>query len=178
MGKTVFGTFQTYDTANAAYNDLISAGYSSMDISVMTRQDTVKNMLDANRDVTPGITDSAATGGVVGGVIGLLIGIGVLAVPGIGSLLIAGPITAALGIGGALATTTSGAITGALAGGLIGAFRELGIDELKAKAIEDKIKRGDILLAVDCTQESDEDEIKDIMRKNNAEEIAVLNLKE
>jgi hypothetical protein len=59
----------------------------------------------------------------VGGALGLLAGIGALAIPGVGPLIAAGPIMAALaglGVGGAV-------------GGLVGALVGMGIPEYEAK---------------------------------------------
>ena len=74
----------------------------------------------------------ATSGAVVGGALGWLAGIGALAIPGVGPLIAAGPIIAALtgvGVGGAV---------GGITGGLIG----LGIPEYEAKRYEGRIKAG------------------------------------
>ena len=69
-----------------------------------------------------GVAAGAASGAVVGGVLGWLIGIGAITMPGIGPLIAAGPIVAALaGIGAAGAT-----------GGLIGALVGVGISKSRA----------------------------------------------
>jgi hypothetical protein len=75
---------------------------------------------------------------VIGGTIGLLAGIGALALPGVGSLIAAGPLLAAL----------SGAAAGATVGGLAGALVGLGIPELEARLYDGKVRGGNILLAV------------------------------
>src|SRR5256885_16152028 len=77
-----------------------------------------------------GATTGATAGGVTGGVLGLLAGIGTLAIPGVGPLIAAGPIMAAL----------SGAAVGATAGGIAGGLIGLGIPEIEAKRYEEKLK--------------------------------------
>jgi hypothetical protein len=87
-----------------------------------------------------GVATGATAGAAIGGTLGLLAGIGALAIPGIGPLIAAGPITATLaGIG---AGGTVGGITGALVG--------LGIPEYEAKRYEGRVKKGGILLSVHC----------------------------
>src|SRR5204862_6541216 len=85
-----------------------------------------------------GATAGASAGGLLGGTLGLLAGIGALAIPGVGPLIAAGPLLAAL----------SGAAAGAAVGGLTGALVGLGIPEMEAKHYEGKLKGGNILLAV------------------------------
>jgi hypothetical protein len=76
----------------------------------------------------------------VGGTLGWLIGIGTLAIPGVGPLIAAGPIVAAL----------AGAGVGSAVGGMAGALIGLGVPELEAKRYEEEIKRGRILVSVRC----------------------------
>src|SRR3954468_20206978 len=77
---------------------------------------------------------------VAGGVLGWLAGIGTLAIPGIGPLLAAGPIVAAL--------AGAGAVGGF--GGLVGALGGLGLPGSEAKRYEAEVKAGRILVAVHC----------------------------
>jgi len=65
-------------------------------------------------------------------------GIGMLAIPGIGPFIAAGPIMAAL----------SGAAIGAAVGGLTGTLVGMGMPEFEAKRYEGKIREGGILISV------------------------------
>src|ERR1019366_7955845 len=79
-------------------------------------------------------------GGVIGGTHGVLAGVGLLAIPGLGPFIAAGPIMAGLaglGVGGAV-------------GGLTGALIGLGIPEFEAKRYEGRLQKGGILLSVHC----------------------------
>jgi hypothetical protein len=92
----------------------------------------------------------------------LLAGIGALAIPGVGPLIAAGPIMAALagvGVGGAV-----GGFTGALIG--------LGIPEYEAKRYEGRVQKGGILLSVHCDSSDAVKRAKDIMKITNAEDIS------
>ena len=107
-------------------------------------------------------TAGAGTGAVLGGALGLLAGIGALAIPGVGPLIAAGPIMAALagvGVGGAV-----GGFTGALIG--------MGIPEYEAKRYEGRIAKGGILLSVHCDTSDEIKRAKDIMRGMGAEDIS------
>lgn len=73
----------------------------------------------AGGDRASEVAIGAGTGAALGGLGGFLVGLGALAIPGIGPVLAAGPIAAAL----------AGVGLGAAAGGVIGALTELGIPE-------------------------------------------------
>ena len=85
-------------------------------------------------------TTGASTGAAIGGVLGWLVGIGALAIPGIGPIVAAGPVVAALAGAGAAGAT------GGLVGGLIGA----GIPEIEAKRYAGRIREGAYLISVHC----------------------------
>src|SRR6185436_19159437 len=85
-----------------------------------------------------GAATGAGTGAAVGGALGWLAGIGALAIPGLGPLIAAGPIMAAL----------SGAAVGGTLGGITGALIGMGIPEFEAKRFEGKIKGGSALVSV------------------------------
>jgi hypothetical protein len=99
---------------------------------------------------------------VVGGVLGLLAGIGALAIPGVGPLIAAGPIVAAL----------SGAGVGGTVGGLTGALIGLGIPEYEAKRFEGRISKGAVLLSVHCSTSDEVKRAKDILEHTGAEDIS------
>ncbi len=95
--------------------------------------------LEHNTKAPEGAVAGAGAGGVVAGVLGLLAGFGALAIPGVGPLIAAGPLFAALsGVG-------VGATVGGLAGGLVG----MGMPELEARRYEGRIaKDGSLLVSV------------------------------
>ena len=86
------------------------------------------------------------TGGVLGGLAGLLVGIGALAIPGIGPVLAAGPLAAALGP--ALGALLTGAAIGAGAGAIAGALVGMGMPEDEAQVYEQRFRQGRILVTV------------------------------
>ena len=94
--------------------------------------------------------------------LGWLAGLGVLAIPGLGAFVAAGPIMAALaGIG-------AGTVVGGLAGALVG----MGIPEYEAKRYEGKIREGNILISVHSEKHGETKLAKDIFEKAGAHDIA------
>lgn len=85
-----------------------------------------------------GVGPGAVIGGVMGGAIAVLAGVGLLAIPGIGPFVAAGPVVAALG----------GVAVGAALGGLAGGLVALDLPEVDAKAYEARLHAGDVLIAV------------------------------
>jgi uncharacterized membrane protein len=111
-----------------------------------------------------GASAGAVTGGVIGGTIGLLAGMGTLAIPGLGPLIAAGPILAALG----------GTAAGATAGGVVGALVGLGIPESEAKVYEERLKEGGYLVAVQVENNEVADISREIMTRNNLEDVSLV----
>jgi hypothetical protein len=109
-----------------------------------------------------GTAAGAGSGGVVGGVIGWLASAGVLAIPGVGIFIAAGPLMSLL----------SGIGVGGVIGGLAGALVGLGTPEYEAKRYEGRIRKGGILLSVHC---DDSDWIKTarmILHQTGAEDVS------
>jgi len=103
-----------------------------------------------------------ATGGVIGGTLGVLLGVGLLAIPGLGPFIAAGPIMAGLaglGVGGAV-----GGFTGALIG--------MGIPEFEAKRYEGRLQKGGILLSVHCDTSGEIMRAKEVLKATGAEHVS------
>src|SRR3954468_6254567 len=135
-----FGIYRDRVAAGDAVDALQAAGFRNTDISVLfpENEGTKDFAVRKNTKAPEGTATGATSGAVIGGGLGWLAGIGALAIPGVGPLIAAGPIVAALagaGVGG-----TIGGITGALIG--------MGIPEYEAKRYEGRIKEGGILLSV------------------------------
>ena len=99
-------------------------------------------------------------GGVIGGTLGVLAGVGLLAIPGLGPFIAAGPIMAGLaglGVGGAV---------GGVAGALIG----MGIPEFEAKRYEGHLQKGGILLSVHCDTPGEIMRAKEVVKSTGAED--------
>ncbi|MGO9446054.1 MAG: general stress protein [Thiobacillaceae bacterium] len=160
----VFGIYQNAKQAERTVDDLLAAGFSNDDISVLlpNHEGTKDFAHDKGTKAPEGTAAGVTTGGVIGGTLGLLAGIGVLAIPGIGPFIAAGPIVTALaglGVGGAV-------------GGIIGALVGMGIPEYEAKRYEGHIKAGGVLLSVHCDTSENVASAKDLLKHTGAQDIA------
>jgi hypothetical protein len=159
-----FGIYSSRTTAEAAVDKFVAAGFSNQDVSVLMsdNQGTKDFAAEKNTKAPEGAATGVGVGGTVGGTLGLLAGIGALAIPGVGPLIAAGPIMAALagaGIGGAV-------------GGLVGALVGLGIPEYEAKRYEGRVKDGGILVSIHCDSSEEVSRAKDILKATGAEDIS------
>jgi Alternative complex III, ActD subunit len=160
----VFGIYPTHESADAAVDTLRMKGFRNTDISVLFPQNLgskefghVKGTKSAEGAVAGG-----GTGAAIGGALGWLAGIGMLAIPGVGPFIAAGPIVAALagmGAGGAIGGTT---------GALIG----FGIPEYQAKRYEGRMRKGGILLSVHADDQEWASKGKQILEQTGAEDIS------
>lgn len=149
----VTGLFPDRDSAERAYQDLSSRGYSNKDVNLVMADETRKRYFSGSESVKTELGTKAAEGAGVGAGIGGTLGaiaaavaaVGTsVALPGIG-LVIAGPLAAAL----------VGAGAGGAAGGLLGMLIGWGIPEETVKHYEKGIKEGGILMAVKPRTEED-----------------------
>lgn len=177
MAVTVIGMFKNQKDSENAIEELKDLGYDPREMSVVMKE--VRQAQEVARNTGVNVGESAATGatagGVIGAIAGLLVGIGAITVPGLGPLLVGGPIATALGLTGAAATTTTGAVSGMLAGGLLGALVGLGIPKEEAQKYEEQIKAGGVLLAVP-SRDARRDEVKNSLSRHNASDIRQLDL--
>ena len=142
----VSAVFRDRLDAEQALDYLRGLGYSDEDINVLL-SDKMHAMFNARphegehgpkRNVAEGMGVGGAIGTAVGATLAAVAAIGTsLALPGLG-LVVAGPLAAALAGGGA------GAVTGGVIGGLIGA----GITEQNAKAYEEALRNGGVVIGV------------------------------
>lgn len=162
--NAVFGIFESRIDIENCVDRLKIAGFNSTDISVLL-PDSHGNQNFAHEKGTkaPEGVSTGATGGLaLGGVLGWLAGVGALAIPGVGPLVAAGPILAAItgaGVGGAL---------GGITGGLIG----MGIPEYEAKRYETFVKDGGFLMSVHVADSAWAKKAKEIMEENGGAGIA------
>ncbi len=131
MAHTLVAAFQNQDRAREAVRQLEKQGFSDKDVSLVTPDDRQRRQGGGQQD---SVMDGTAWGAGVGGAAGLLAAAGAIAIPGIGPLLAAGPLAAAL--------------TGATAGGLAGAFMDMGIPQASTKRYEDELRHGHSVVTV------------------------------
>jgi len=161
----VFGIYSTRTAVENATDSLVKAGFPTSDISVLLPESLggPKEMGAEKATKAPeGTAAGVTTGGVIGGTLGVLAGVGLLAIPGLGPFIAAGPIMAGLagmGVGGAV-----GGVTGALIG--------MGIPEFEAKRYEGRLQKGGILLSVHCDTSDEIKRAKEIVESTGGEDVS------
>jgi uncharacterized protein (TIGR02271 family) len=167
MAKTLVGLYDHLHQARDTVQDLVDAGFDRNGINLVANasaeeysryfDDEGRYRADAydadatadpayrderahRDDLTPGegAAAGAGIGATVGGLGGLLMGLGLLAIPGVGPALAAGPIVSAL----------VGAGIGAAAGGLMGALVNSGVPEEEAGYYAEGVRRGGSLVSL------------------------------
>jgi hypothetical protein len=176
MTRTVVALFDDFSSANDAVRDLVNNGYSRDDLSMVANDAEGKygQYLSSENKATmdtsatsEGAGVGAGIGAVLGGIGGLLIGLGALAIPGIGPVIAAGPLAAALtGLAGA----GVGAVAGGVTGGIIGALVDLGVPEESAQYYAEGVRRGGTLVTV-RTADDMTDRAVDILNSHNPVDI-------
>src|SRR5580658_2278838 len=160
----VFGIYQNSAQAEYTVDQLLAAHFHNDDISVLLpdNESTKDFAHEKNTKAPEGTAAGVTAGGVIGGTLGILAGIGVLAIPGLGPFIAAGPIMASLaglGVGGAV-------------GGLVGALVGMGIPEYEAKRYEGRVKDGGVLLSVHCNSSDEISRAKGLLKGTGAEDVA------
>lgn len=160
----VFGIYHDRAAVERAVEVLREAGFRATDISVLfPENEGSKDFGVAKGTKAPeGLATGAGAGAALGGAFACLVGFGVLAIPGLGPLVAAGPILSALaGIG-----------AGGIAGGFLGGLAGLGVPEYEAKRYEGLIRRGSILMSVHYDNPDWARHARKIFRDTGAEDIA------
>lgn len=134
MTRSVTHLFDDYGQARTAVTALEQAGFTSSEVSVVSRYRDDGTLADEASNTGTGAT----LGALAGGGTGLLAALGIIAIPGIGPLVAAG----------VLATTLAGAAGGGLLGGLLGALTNYGVDERDAHVYSEGVRRGGTLVTV------------------------------
>ena len=162
--SSVYGLVKDNEQANRIADRLRIGGFTANDISaIFPDKSGTRDFATQNSTKTPeGAAVGAGSGAIIGGALGWMAGIGALAIPGVGPLIAAGPIMAAL----------SGAFAGGALGGLSGALVGMGIPEYEAQRYEGKIREGSILVAVHTDTSEEESLARKIFTEENAEAIS------
>jgi hypothetical protein len=142
--ETVVALYNRLDNAHAAVRELVAAGFSRDDISLVANNVTGEYSRSAASDDVTG-EEGAGFGAVVGSLTGVMVGLTAIAIPGIGPIIAAGPLAALLG-----GTTGAavGAVLGAVTGGITASLVNVGVPEDEAEYYAESVRRGDILVTV------------------------------
>lgn len=135
-------------------------------IAPTSTADTSENVAAVGKEgITTTTAQDAGAGASVGAGIGLVAGIllaaAALTIPGVGIIIGGGALAA--GFGAAAATTAAGAI----AGGVTGYLRDMGMPEHAAEHVADRINEGDYLVTIDVNADQ-YDDLKLLLEKYHA----------
>ncbi len=140
--SSVVAVYPNPDAAERMVRHLHESGIPMCDLSIVGRgTETTEEPVGF---VSEGeyAAAGASTGAWLGGLLGLCVGAAFLVLPGIGPIVVAGPLAASIlaGIEGAVAGTALGSLTGALVG--------WGVPKEKALRYETHVKGGKFLVVV------------------------------
>ena len=163
MSQAMIGIVSTRTDIESIVDRLRSAGFTAEDISLLMGDETAGGELavEVHSKAPEGAAAGVATGAVLGGALGWLDGIGSLTIPGLGWLVAAGPIMAAL---------SAAAAVGGI-GGIAGALIGLGIPELEAKQYEARVRQGHILISIRTERPEEDKLVEEVLSINGATEI-------
>ena len=154
--KTVVGLFDDINDARNAVRELIDAGYTRADVDLLSHAsaEEYSRYFDADGryrtepDETVVVVDDvadaeegASVGAGLGALAGLVIGLTLLTIPGVGPVLVAGP----------LAGTLLGTGIGGVIGGLVGSLSDTGVPEEEVHVYAEGLRRGGTLVIVRAT---------------------------
>jgi hypothetical protein len=158
MTKTIAAFFRTRTEGETAYNQLLTNGFAPDQVSFVAG--------DTRGHQSPAIGPIEGTGAesempqdiAIGSAVGLTAGLILLAIPGVGPFLAAGPLAAAMG----------GIAAGAGVGGIVGLLRDNGVSEEEAEFYEDGVRRGGSLVTLRGATEDEEKKARKIMKDNGS----------
>jgi outer membrane lipoprotein SlyB len=172
MTHAVVGVFNTTANAERAVADLIERGFLKEKISLIAPKSTQAEHITVAGSAADHAEDMAigAVGGsLMGGMLGALVGMIVVGIPGLGAVLVAGPLAAA--IGGTTVTMVVGAASGAVGGGVLGALTWAGVTKAEAHVYEDLVREGNTLVMVQTSNDKMA-EATEILHRDGAAEPA------
>ena len=151
MAKAIAGFFRTRNEGEAAQEALLRNHFSRDEVSFVAG-DTEK--MPAVGPVEPvGAESEVGRDAWIGGAVGLAAGAIAAVLPGIGPLLMAGPLAAAIG----------GLSVGAATGGIVGLLKDHGISEEEAQFYAEGVKKGGALVTVQGVSEAREKKAREIL---------------
>jgi hypothetical protein len=170
--RMITAVFRDRLNADAGWNWLTAHGYGVHEINMLMSENTKAKYYSPDGEDGIGASTHAAEGMATGGVIGTAVGATAAAIAAIGTtILIPG-----LGIvvAGPLAAALAGAGAGAVAGGILGWLIGLGIPESNAKAYEQVLRDGGVVLGVAPHDSKDASDIKERFEQLKGENIVTI----
>ena len=147
--------FPSHVEAEAAVLKLQKAGFNMQQISIIGKDyqttEHIRGFFTWKDTAKAGAGEAGYWGTFFGGLFGILTGVGLLFIPGVGPVIVAGHVAGVLA--GWLEGMVVGGVGAAVAGGLVGALVGLGIPKEQALMYETQIKAGKFVVIVSGTDE-------------------------
>ncbi len=142
VSSSIVAVYPDHEAAERTVKQLHEAGIPMSELSIIGRGSQTTEEPVGFASAGDYASAGAATGAWLGGLLGLCVGAAFLVLPGIGPIVVAGPLSAAVlaGIEGALAGTALGSVGGALVG--------WGVPKEKALKYETHVMGGKFLVVV------------------------------
>jgi len=168
--KMVTAVFRDPIKGQCAYDGLLHRGYASKGINVLM-SDTTRSTYFPHRPEEDKIeaTNHAAEGMGVGGAIGTAVGATLAAIAAMGTSLLIPQL--AIVIAWPLAAAFAGGGAGAVTGGVIGALVGLGIPEPSARAYQEALRDGGVIIGVVPKDGEDVNHLKQYFAEMDGESI-------
>lgn len=159
--RTAIATFSTRAAAGQALDHLVLSGFPLAQVFLLDHGLEQPHSLELPCDTFGTVTGTATglkqgmfLGNFIGGTSGLLLGAGLIALPGVGQLMLSSAIAFVL-LSGGIGTAT---------GGLVGALIGLGLTSKQAREHSQQVSRGNLLLVVEGTGQ-DIDRARHLLKK-------------
>jgi hypothetical protein len=161
---SVMGIYPDRTTVSDAIDVLHKAGYRATDISVLSSDNQGSKDFGHEKHTRAGVgaATGAAVGAVVGAALAWFVSTQTLTIAGLGPLVAAGPVVAAL----------AGAGAGGALGWIVGLLAGLPMSEYVARRYAGRIRRGGILLSVHCDSQEWCDRAKKTLKDTGARDIS------
>lgn len=167
--RMLIAIFRDRVSTDLAFDWLLARGYLPEDISVLMSERTRRDYSDygtegqikSSTHAAEGVAEGGTLGTAIGAAVGAILALGTtVVVPGLG-LVVAGPLVAAFAGGGA------GAVAGGVVGGLVG----MGIPESNARAYDEALKNGGVVLGVEPRTNEDAKAIRKFFEEQKADNV-------
>lgn len=154
--KTIAAVFPSLSEAGEACFDLKRIGVPQEEISLIAGNEASLHdeYLEKSRKASASTVAVAASDASLGGGVGILAMLIAFAIPGVGPIVALGPMLTVLGAMG----------IGAAAGGLIGAFHNMGISHEEAPLYEEAVRRGVAMVAARIDERLEEEAVAALKR--------------
>ncbi|MGH2405367.1 MAG: hypothetical protein ACRDGN_13050 [bacterium] len=140
------GIFGNPDTINCITGQFKAVGLDHSSLSLVVRDQQEPGETRPGAAAGPATAATVAKGSLIGGLAGLIVGVSTVLVPGIGPIIVGGPLATTLS---GIVATLSGVAAGTTIGALAGMIGNIGVPERQAQEYASVLRHGDGLVLVE-----------------------------